>query len=167
MEEGATDLVSLLDWVYERVRTPFVISGFILFANLKATHLNRPPISGENIFAEKEKYFPAIQQDLDDVHGYVVGVVTDPNELRLSKINKKLSVCLYPNPLDKHTDQLQHIHVLTLSKKCVHKEEILPGNVLDCVEVLIEGTKIESFDLEIYSINDVVEINSTEQKDKK
>jgi hypothetical protein len=55
MEEGATDLASLLDWIYESIREPFLISGFVLFTDLKATHMTRAPIVGEKYFFRKGK----------------------------------------------------------------------------------------------------------------
>ncbi|MBM3207451.1 MAG: hypothetical protein FJZ57_02440 [Chlamydiae bacterium] len=166
MEEGYTDLDTLLIWLFDKIRTPFVISGFIKFERLNGIYIVKPPIENKNIFENKEVYYPDKIEEYEDVYGYVIGVVSDPTETRLAELNQKLRVCLYENPIDSPIELIKHIHVLTLAKKSSHKDQIIPGNVTDCLHLVSKNTKIKGFDLELYTIDDVSEIKPIKKEDQ-
>ena len=143
--------------LYEKIKRPFVIAGFIEFAQLKGTHIAKPPIYHENIFAHKSAYYPEASQTYQNAYAYVVGGVANFNTCDNLKLNKDLSFILYQNPFDKQETITTHEHGLLLKKKITEVKNIKPDSIHKTVHIYSKDSLIKSIRGEIFVIAAIAE----------
>src|SRR3990167_2015351 len=147
-------VIDIYQAIYEKIKVPFVVSGVINFANLKAAAIAKAPILCENIFEHKETYYP-YKIDLKNVSGAIVEVAANLANVN-ENLGKKLKKVVYYNPLEIEAGRLTtHEHILILNKIVKAIEEVSQIDATD-VQHLFTDSEVNSFNLNIYTINEIV-----------
>ncbi len=159
LTQGASSL-SFNDFYLEvsrQINSPFAFAGLFHFEALHAIALSKPPIGGQNIFENKSEYYANPEIYEKDVEGFVIGIVTQNQEVADKDLQTELETILYRNPLDAESKLIHHAHLVTLKKHIRKIEEITPEIVDKCLHLFIDGSQIDSMQADIYSINRVTE----------
>lgn len=138
--------------LYTHCQAPVAVSGIIEYANLNVTGIGRPPIHNENIFENKEIYYPYENTRLKNKSAFIVACMTDFNERKFHDINQSLKIVLYHNPLDVQTGLNSHTHLITLHSRVEDAKQITPEQVDNCYHMFVDDTLVTSVNLKIYRI---------------
>lgn len=137
--------------LYQEISRPFACVGIFSFETFHGIAISKPPINGENIFSNKEKYYenPEIRQK--KVNGYVMAVVAKGEDQK----KYKLDTVLYQNPLDEKSSLVHHAHALILNRPLEFIDDLTPDCVGQCLHLLNEGTKVNFLEAKIFTIQSV------------
>lgn len=152
--------IPILDFysgLYDAVKQPAAFVGIMEFACFHGTAIGKPPIDGKAIFDHKREYFPNPEIRTQNVTAFVIGVLTDYEESKLSEINKQLEVVLYKNPFDSGSTLCNHAHVLTLKQPVNGIEEIRPDLVGKALHLFADGTACRSLYANIFTIDCLID----------
>ena len=143
--------------IEEQVKQPFAFAGLIEFANLHSTCIEKAPVSGDNIFAHKDMYYPSPPFDLAKQASFIVAVACNFSQLSGHELSEKLKVVLYQNPFEREQQSLSmHAHCCLLNTMPADKSSIQPAMVTDVHHVINDGSTIAKASLDIFIIGDVL-----------
>ncbi len=134
--------------IHQQVKKPYAFVGLFHFETFHAAAISKPPIHGENIFSHKKSYYAFPQVHLEDVLGFVMGVVAHKEDLEKTH----LETVLYKNPFDTKSTLVSHSHALLLNQSVPNIEDITPQHVEHCLHLFNEGTTIRNFEADIFTI---------------
>lgn len=143
--------------LFDAVKQPFALAGFMDCVSLHGTAVGKPPIDGQAIFDHKAEYFPNPDLQLTNVTAFVIGVVTDYREKGLSRINKQLEVVLYKNPFETNSVLSTHAHALTLKQPVKCLDDITPHQVDKTLHLFAAGTVLRFLHADLYTISHLVD----------
>lgn len=141
--------------LYQQINHPFVFAAFISFRKLHAAAIAKAPVYGENIFDNKNGYYPFPEQYLDSREAFLIGAVADFHDHANPLLQKSLEVVLYNNPFDKKSALISHAHGITLDKPLKTVHEIIPDIVEDALHVFAEQSILTSIHGEIFVIDSI------------
>jgi len=160
--------------LYQKIQEPFAFIAQVLFKNLHANAISKPPIHAQNIFENTADYFKISPWDLKNQHAFIMGVVTNFEDQKLKNINQALSAALYHNPFEHHQEHKQetqsqskniiplssHTHGLCL-KQCVsHPQDIVPSLAERVVHIFSENSSIQKIQGQVFIISQMQDLNS-------
>ena len=149
----ALDLHRCYEQWYEQIKQPFAFAGFVDFKQLHMTAVAQAPIHDQNIFKHASTYYPYPPTLLNHTHAFVIGVVADYQDKTQVKLLKQLEVVLYKNPLDVSSRLTTHAHAITLYKKIMNVNQIIPISVHKTVHVLSSETQVRGMKLKLFVID--------------
>lgn len=155
-EEKLTSPLSFQEFYeksYATIAKPFAFVGFFTFSHFHGIAISQPPINQKNIFEHKKEYFNQPEVKLKHQYGFVMGVVANFNQIQDKELKEGLSSVLYQNPFDQEVSLDHHAHCLLFDKRIDHYQEIKPKHVNKCLHLFVDGTTIESMEVEFFAID--------------
>lgn len=148
----AISVTKLYKLIAQQIKKPFFVVGIVHDKSLEEAAIAKAPIYGENIFTHQAIYYPH-QNKLFNQSSCIIGVVASDVPAILAE---KMSKVVYVNPLEAADDDNlnTHTHVLSLTQKLHHLNEVVSATVTD-VEHFFENTQVDAFNLNIYCIEDI------------
>lgn len=146
--------------IFAQVKQPFAIAAMFEFETLTGNFIVKPPIHGENIIENIEKFCPYPPQTISTTSAFLVGAVADFSDTRYKDLLEKLNVVLYKNPFDKQLNITTHTHCITLKKDLDDVQDITPILVDKTLHVLSEQSRIKSIKGEVFAVGDMMDFAS-------
>lgn len=128
--------------IHAKAGGPCLAVALVHFKSLEATHIQKAPIYGENIFDHKESYYGDLKLSFDDCYFFLVvamaNYANDPQS-----ITDQLKVVLYHNPFDTSSSLNIHTHGLVLNRKLINPSDLTPIDVTHTVHLYTEKSVID------------------------
>jgi hypothetical protein len=83
-------------------------------------------------------------------------MISNSQDYKFNQIHQKIQDAIYTKNQNKESLYRYHSHVLALKEPCKKKEEITPSIASHCLHVLDHKTIVSAVDLEIYTIQDLI-----------
>jgi hypothetical protein len=150
------DEVVTLGRVYEMLMEAsggqaYAFAGLVDFATVEALAVSRPPIHGEDLFANRERYYTEGPTSLNDLPGVIMGAAADFAREGNPERRELLGRILYDNPYDQGGGLSVHSHALLLHAPVEYTTTITPTDVRD-VNHLLSQSRIRTLDVLVYSL---------------
>lgn len=147
------------NFLYEKIKKPLAFAGFMRFDQFHANHIESPPISGLDIFDNPSIYYTKPHILEKQAYGFIVGLMTNFNDLSFDKLNKKLEAALYNNPNEKTELLTTHAHIVTLHDNCTDENRINLETANKVLHLFTDQTSVISTDLKIFIIDEIRELS--------
>lgn len=130
----------------------FVVTGEVYCKELHSTYLQKPPIYGENINQNSEKYWAHIPFEKDKVVKIIGVVIPDKGRQKFSQ--EILNRAFYHNPQEKQkTTLMSHTHCAILEKKDIGD---VKENKVSSVRHLITSTLMQKGFFSFFPLESII-----------
>lgn len=120
--------------LHQTINRPCLFVALLHFKQIEATHIQYPPIYGENIFEHQDQYYSDLKLYFNQKYCLVVcafaNFSTDPRNTL-----KELEVVLYQNPLDVKNELNVHTHGIILNRTIRDVSTLFPEDVTHVVHL--------------------------------
>jgi hypothetical protein len=138
--------------IYDDIKGPFALAGFVDFKEAHMTYITKAPINGRSIMDNPKEYLTVDpSKKYPNKHGFIVGAASDYQQDHPA--NDDMKVVLYHNPNDKQTGLSTHVHLLELDTDIKHVADITPDKAKQVWHVFEDNTEISRLSAEIYAID--------------
>ena len=144
-------LADIYKHIYQQLKAPFAVVGCVQFSTVNAEAITKAPINQENIFNNSDNYYDEKKYEDNDVNFAIMGVVSNPHDKKLAKVNKELSSVLYHNPFANKNKLLTHTHGLMLNRSIIDIDKVQPKNAKEVLHVQ-DKSLVRYVKLKVYKI---------------